>query len=124
MNTPITITPHELIGMIIAICAAVVTISTAVSVIIKAFSKVKEPENHQNARLDAIEKRLDEVDRELAIDKKRIGDIEYGHGVTQEALLALLNYSLNNEEVEGLRVAKRKLEGYLISKGELHPLAE
>lgn len=118
MNTPITVTPQELMAMIIAICAAVATISTAISIIVKVFTKVKEPENIQNSRLDNIERRLEEMDRKLAIDKKRLDNIEYGHEVTQEALLALLNYSLNSEEVEGLKLAKKKLEGYLISKGE------
>lgn len=118
MDNPIMITPRELVTIVVAICAAIVTISTAISVLFKLFGKVKEPENVQNSRLDNIERRLDEMDRKLAIDKKRLDNIEYGHEVTQEALLALLNYSLNSEEVEGLKLAKKKLEGYLISKKE------
>lgn len=118
MDKPIMLTPQDIVNMILAVCAALVTISAAVTLIIKWVTKVKEPETKQNSRLDLIERRLDEMDRKLAIDKKRLDNIEYGHEVTQEALLALLNYSLNNDEVEGLKMAKKKLEGYLISKGE------
>lgn len=120
MDSPIMITPHQIVNMTLAICAAIVTISAAVTIIAKLVLKAKEPETVQNSRLDSIERRLNETDRKLAIDKKRLDNIEYGHEVTQEALLALLNYSLNNDEVEGLKMAKKKLEGYLISarKGE------
>jgi hypothetical protein len=118
MNEPIMLTPQEIVNMVIAISAGVVTISTAVTLIFKWLSKVKEPETKQDSRLDAAERRLDDIDRKLAMDKKRLDNIEYGNEVTQEALLALLNYSLNSEEVEGLKVAKKKLEGYLISRGE------
>lgn len=115
MNNPIMLTPRDLINVILAICAAIVSISAAATVLIKIFTKAKEPETVQNVRLSNIERRLDEMDRKLAIDKRRLDNIEYGHEVTQEALLALLNYSLNSEEVEGLKLAKKKLEGYLIS---------
>lgn len=118
MNEPIMMTPQEIINMFLAICAAFATVSTAIAIIVKWVTKVKEPETKQNSRLDLIERRLDEMDRRLAIDKKRLDNIEYGHEVTQEALLALLNYSLNSDEVEGLKIAKKKLEGYLISRGE------
>ena len=118
MNDPIMLTPVDIMHILLAACAAMVTISTAVTLIFKWISKVKEPEQTQDSRLDLIEKRLDEMDRKLDIDKKRLDNIEYGHEVTQEALLALLNYSLNSEEVEGLKMAKKKLEGYLISRGE------
>lgn len=118
MNEPIMMTPQEIINMFLAICAAFATVSTAIAIIVKWITKAKEPETKQNSRLDLIERRLDEMDRRLSIDKKRLDNIEYGHEVTQEALLALLNYSLNSDEVEGLKMAKKKLEGYLISRGE------
>lgn len=118
MNEPIMMTLQEIINMFLATCAALATVSTAIAIIVKCIAKAKEPETKQNSRLDLIERRLDEMDRKLAIDKKRLDNIEYGHEVTQEALLALLNYSLNSDEVEGLKMAKKKLEGYLISRGE------
>ena len=118
MNDPIMLTPLNIIHMMVAACAALATVSTAFAIIMKWISKVKNPEMEQNARLDSIEKRIDEIDRKLAMDKKRLDNIEYGHEVTQEAILALLNYSLNSEEVEGLKIAKKKLESYLISRGE------
>lgn len=115
MDKPIMMTPQDIINVILFICGAITAVSAAIAVIVKTVVKVREPEVVQNTRLSDIERRLDEMDRKLAIDKKRLDNIEYGHEVTQEALLALLNYSLNNDEVEGLKMAKKKLEGYLIS---------
>ncbi len=115
MDNPIMLTPQQIINMFLATCAALVTVSTAATIIVKLMTRAKEPEERQNARLDLIERRLDEMDRKLSIDKKRLDNIEYGHEVTQEALLALLDHALNNNETEGLKLAKKKLEGYLIS---------
>lgn len=115
MNDPIMLTPADIVHVLVAACAAIVTISTAVTLIIKWVTKLKEPEVKQDSKIKDIEDRLDDVERKLEVDKRRLDNIEYGHEVTQEALLALLNYSLNNDEVEGLKVAKKKLEGYLIS---------
>lgn len=114
MDKPIGITPLDLMNIILAVCAAIVTMAGALAVIINFVRKAKEPEDTQNARITQLENRMDAVDRKLDIDKKRLDNIEYGHEVTQEALLALLNYQLNPEDKEPLKEAKKALESYLL----------
>lgn len=114
MNNPITLTPNDVISIILAACAAIITVSGAMTAIITLIKKSREPEEEQNVRLTRLETRMDDADRKLAIDKKRLDSIEYGHEVTQEALLALLNYQLNPEDKEPLKKAKQSLEGYLL----------
>lgn len=114
MNNTITLTPQDIINIILASCGAIITLSGAITVIINLVKKTKEPEEEQNTRLTRLETRMDDADRKLAIDKKRLDSIEYGHEVTQEALLALLNYQLNPEDKEPLKKAKQSLEGYLL----------
>ena len=42
--------------------------------------------------------------------------METGNYIMQEAILVLIEHALNDNEVEGLKTVKKKLEGYLIEK--------
>lgn len=116
MNRPLMMTPQDIVNIVIAVCAAIITISGAITIIVAFIKKTQEPERNQNERIQAIEIHLGEIDKKLAMDKKRLDNIEYGHEVTQEALLALLNYQLNPADKDGLMEAKRKLETYLVHR--------
>lgn len=123
MNNTITFTPAEIISVVLGICAAIVSISAAIGVIAKLLDKAKAPEHQQNARLQAIESRLDEIDKTITRygeyftnDDNRFKAIEKSNKVTQTALLALLKHSLNGEDKESLKEAEKSLEEYLIEK--------
>lgn len=123
MDNTITFTPAQLATMVISVCAAIVTISAALGVIAKWISKAKTPEIEQNARLDTIDKRLDEVDKTLATfreyftnDDNRFKAIEKSNKITQSALLALLKHALNGSDITSLKEAEKSLEEYLIEK--------
>lgn len=123
MDNTITFTPAELVSIILGICAAIVTISAAIGVIAKLIVKAKAPEVQQNARLDTIDRRLDDIDKTIATfreyftnDDNRFKAIEKSNKVTQTALLALLKHSLNGNDITSLKEAERSLEEYLIEK--------
>ena len=123
MNNTITFTPAEIISVVLGICAAIISISAAIGVIAKLLDKAKAPEHRQNARLQAIENRLDEIDKTITRygeyftnDDNRFKAIEKSNKVTQTALLALLKHSLNGEDKESLKQAEKSLEEYLIEK--------
>lgn len=123
MDNSITFTPGELVSIILAICAAIITISAAIGVITKAIDKTRSPEREQNNRLGAIEHRLDEIDKTIITfreyftnDDNRFKAIEKSNKVTQSALLALLKHSLNGQDIEALKQAEKTLEDYLIEK--------
>ena len=69
MDNTISFTPAQLISIILGICAAIVTISAAVGVIVKAIEKARAPEVAQNERLDKIEERLAKLD-EIKLEVK------------------------------------------------------
>lgn len=117
MDRPIMLTPQDIINIVLAVAAAIITLSGAITVIVAWIKKAQEPEINQNKRIQTIESHLNEIDKKLAMDKKRLDNIEYGHEVTQEALLALLNYQLNPENKDVLKDAKRHLETYLVRRG-------
>lgn len=123
MDNSITFTPSQLISIILGICAAIVTISAAVGVIVKAIEKARAPEVAQNERLDKIEERLAKLDeinekfkRYFTNDDNRFKNIEKSNKITQTALLALLKHSLNGNDTEALKQAEKSLEDYLIEK--------
>ena len=119
----IMFTPTELVSFFIWICASIITVSTAVGIIVKAVEKAKAPENKQNARLDKIDGRLDDIDKTIekfreyfTNDDNRFKAIERSNKITQTALLALLKHSLNGNDVAALKEAEKDLENYLIEK--------
>lgn len=123
MDNTISFTPAQLISIILGICAAIVTISAALGVIIKAIDKARAPEAEQNNRLDTIDKRLDNIDATIekfkeyfTNDDNRFKAIEKSNKITQTALLALLKHSLNGNDVDALKTAEKSLEEYLIDK--------
>lgn len=119
----VTFTPAELVSCILTACAALVTISAGVGVIIRIFDKAKAPELAQNERLNKMDKRLDGIDTTITKfkeyfqnDDNRFKAIEKSNKITQTALLALLKHSLNGNDMESLKTAEKSLEDYLIEK--------
>ena len=119
MDVVIQFTPAQLI----AIATAIITISTAVCVLINLFSKLKEPEKKQDERISAVETRLDKMDVIIekfqgyfSNDDRRFKEIEEGNKITQTALLALLKHSINGNDTKALKEAEKSLEEYLINK--------
>ena len=65
-------TMEQLWTMILSICGGITAVSAAIAVIIKAVSKIKEPDNKQNTRLESHDKEFESVNRKLAADKDRL----------------------------------------------------
>lgn len=119
MDTVIQFTP----GQLIAIAGAIITISTAIGVLINLITKLREPERKQDARIKALEDRADKTDGIIEKfqgffdnDDKRLKAIDEGNKITQQGLLALLKHALNGNDTEALKVAEKNLEEYLINK--------
>ena len=73
--TPPTVysfTLAQLWGTTLAIAGGITAISAAIAVIVKAINKMHEPDKKQNERIEAHDKRFDEVDRKLKNDKEAL----------------------------------------------------
>lgn len=117
MDKPIGLTPSDIFTIFLGFCAAIVTISAAVTVIIKVIQKAKQPNQSQNDRLDALEKKVKEFETYFNKDNRRLEELEEGNRVTQQAILALLSHSINGNDTDKLTKARDDLQDYLISKG-------
>jgi SpoVK/Ycf46/Vps4 family AAA+-type ATPase len=116
MDKPIMMSTQDVVNVILATCAALVTISSAIAVIMRFVARIRQPEKDQDARLTKVEDDIKKIQHCLSIDKARLDNIEYGNTITQEALLALLDHALNKDDTETVKQAKKKLEKYLIDK--------
>lgn len=134
MDNVISFTPAELVGFITAIGGAIVTIGAVVTIIFKLVNRLKAPEDKQNERLDALEKKQELLAEDLKEQKRqrdetitqfmqyftnddnRFKAIERSNKVTQNALLALLKHALNGNDLQALKDAEKSLEAYLIEK--------
>lgn len=117
MNNAITFTPSELLSLILWICGAIVSISAAITVIVRIIQKAKEPEKNQDGRIASLELKVAKFEKYFDNDNKRLVELEKGNIVTQQALLALLSHALNGNDLDSLKDAKAKLEKYLLNRG-------
>lgn len=116
MNQEITITPAQIVQLFLWFCGAITAVGAAITVLAKAWSKIKAPSKKIEERLSAVEKKLDEHQDYFSNDNERLDIIEEGNKVTQRALLALLSHGIDGNDVEGMRKAKAELQDYLIAR--------
>ena len=116
MNNTISFTLAELIATILWVCGAITAVAAAVTVIIKAVQKAKQPEKTQNERIEKLEHWRADVERMLDNDNKRLIAIEEGNRITQEALLALLGHAKNGNNTDQIIKAEQDLKQYLINR--------
>lgn len=89
----------------------------AVIALIKSVGKTAAgPNKTQDARLDALEVRVDGIDKRLDEGNGHFDRIDKGNRITQEALLAIMDHELDGNSVDKLEQAKDKLQSYLIEK--------
>lgn len=123
MDTPIVFTVSEALQGFLYLCGALITVSSVLTVLMRFFDWKNRPNQRQNERLDAAEKRLDGIDKKFQqydtfflTDKERLDDIDKANKVTQRAILALLSHAINGNDVDSLHRAKHELEDYLTQK--------
>ena len=94
----------------VVIAAGALTIYNLIDKIVTASKKAKEP-------TEELEKRVADLERKILENyDKRITDIEKGNKVTQKAILALLEHSIDGNNTDGLKKAKDELSQYLVDR--------
>ena len=96
--------------------AAIVLIGNAVEKIGKAVAAARKPNEQQDAAIRGLEIRMEAVERKLANDKTRLDAYEDGMRVSQQALLALLDHSLDGNNIKQMEEAKNAIQKHLLNK--------
>lgn len=127
MDTPIVVTPQEIINILLAICGAIITIAGAVTIILRVVAKLKAPEQKQNDRIEAVELKIKGVEEKLEVYKSQFRSddlrmfkmeqsMKESNKIIIEGLQALTQHAIDGNNVEELKAAKRRLDDYLIDK--------
>ena len=127
MNTVISFTPAQLVSVLLAICAGIITILTAMNLINswleKRRAKKKKPEDDQNERIKRIEellveynKKFEQYDMFLKNDNRRLSAIEESIKIDRRGFLALIKHAIDGNDIESLKASRKELEDYLLNK--------
>lgn len=110
------VTLGEIWAVVGAAAAAIVLLAQAAEKVAKVVRAAKMPNDRQNDRLEALEKRMDSVDKKLERDKKRLDLYEEGNRASQQALLALLDHGIDGNNIDQMQHAKKALQAFLINR--------
>lgn len=113
-------TLQDIWSMFLAFCGAICTISAAVVIVMKIVEKIKKPNKDQNDRIEKLEKSMEKIREQMERDSKRITDAEThfkgGVNVVIESLQALTAHAIDGNNIDELKVSKKKLDSYLINR--------
>lgn len=94
---------------LLAAAAALVLISNAIEKIMKAIKAAKAPNEAQDKAIKNLDTRLEKVERHLANDNDKIQKMDLEHKAVLKALVALLDHSLDGNNVKQMQDAKKEL---------------
>lgn len=110
------LTPGTFWAVLLTTASAVVLLANAAEKIVKIIKAAKAPNDRQDSRLDDLDAWRRSVDEKLNKDNSRLAAIEEGNRVTQRALIALLDHSLDGNNVSQMKSAKEELQNHLINR--------
>lgn len=108
METTISFTPAELV----AICAGILTLVALGEKLAKAIKAMQKPNEDQNARLDAIDEKLDRDNKRLNRHDDELAELRHGSKTLQRGVYELLGNAIdggnNKDAMKEARDALKK----------------
>lgn len=109
------------LGVLGSLCAAAITIDKVLDIIHKYIKKAKAPDDAQNKRIDAIERRLAAVETvstqhaaALRRDMTRFDGIDEEMRLVLVGVQNLLDAQLSGNNREGMQKSKTDINNYLL----------
>jgi hypothetical protein len=109
------------LGILGSLCAAAITIDKVLEIIHKYIKKAQEPDNAQNKRMDAFDKRLGVLEQgqlqhtqALARDLRRFDGIDEEMRLVLVGVQNLLDAQLSGNNREGMQKSKSDINNYLL----------
>lgn len=109
------------LGILGSLCAAAITIDKVLDIIHKYIKKAKAPDDAQNKRIDAIEKRLAAVETvstqhaaALRRDMTRFDGIDEEMRLVLVGVQNLLDAQLSGNNRDGMQKSKSDINNYLL----------
>ena len=89
---------------------------TVGNIISTVVSKLKSPNVRQDERITSLEARTTVIEKHLDNDNKRLQEIEKGHRITQQSILALMRHAIDGNNLDQLREAESQMQEYQLQK--------
>lgn len=109
------------LGVVGSVCAGAVTLDKVLDIIHKYIKKAQAPDDAQNKRIDAIERRLDAVETgyaqhsaALKRDLTRFNEIDEVSRLTLDGVRNLLDAQLSGNNHDGMQNSKTAIDNYLL----------
>lgn len=109
------------LGILGSLCAAVITIDKVLDIIHKYVKNAQEPDNAQNKRMDAFDKRLGVLEQgqlqhtqALARDLRRFDGLDEEMRLVLVGVQNLLDSQLSGNNREGMQKSKSDINNYLL----------
>lgn len=109
------------LGILGSLCAATITIDKVLEIIHKYIKKAQEPDNAQNKRMDAFDKRLGVLEQgqlqhtqALARDQRRFDGLDEEMRLVLVGVQNLLDSQLSGNNREGMQKSKSDINNYLL----------
>jgi hypothetical protein len=109
------------LGILGSLCAAVITIDKVLDIIHKYVKNAKAPDDAQNKRMDAFDKRLGALEQgqlqhaqALARDLRRFDGIDEEIRLVLVGVQNLLDAQLSGNNREGMQKSKSDINNYLL----------
>lgn len=109
------------LGVLGSLCAATITIDKVLEIIHKYVKKAQEPDNAQNKRMDAFDKRLGVLEQgqlqhtqALARDLRRFDGLDEEMRLVLVGVQNLLDSQLSGNNREGMQKSKSDINNYLL----------
>lgn len=115
------------LGILGSLCAAAITIDKVLEIIHKYIKKAQEPDNAQNKRLDALDKRVGTLEQgqlqhtqALARDLRRFDGLDEEMRLVLVGVQNLLDSQLSGNNREGMQKSKTDINNYLLKGATNH----
>ena len=109
------------VGILGSLCAAVITIDKVLDIIHKYVKNAQAPDDAQNKRMDALEKRLGVLEQgqlqhaqALARDLRRFDGLDEEMRLVLVGVQNLLDSQLSGNNREGMQKSKSDINNYLL----------
>lgn len=109
------------LGVLGSLCAGAITVDKVLDIIHKYIKKAQAPDDAQNKRIDAIERRLDTVETgyaqhsaALKRDLTRFNEIDEVSRLTLDGVRNLLDAQLSGNNHDGMQNSKTAIDNYLL----------
>lgn len=106
-----------LIGaVVVGLPGAINTVGSAIEKVVKAKKAINAPNVEQDREIADLKRRVSDVERKLESDKKELGEIRESNRITALGLIALLDHSLDGNNIKQMQDAKDELNHWLAKK--------